>query len=295
MLKQTFVALAFCLAPIAFTQTTPDITVEHGVRMKTSDGVTLRADIYHPVGDGKYPVLLQRTPYDKNNTADFGRTAAARGYLVVVQDVRGRYTSEGEWYPFKHETDDGYDVAVWTQMAEQLGLQGLAIPEEHGGSGFGPVEQLVVLAEMGHCLVAVDNRTGGIVAWVSGADYFGRAGQVDLVRAHRSPGSALKPMIYALAFEDRTLHPESLVEDVPVRFKEWLPRNFDRGHMGTVTVRKALQQSLNVPAVLALERIGPPRFLATLRAAGASPVLAPGDNGASLGMALGNWMRTVRR
>src|SRR5476651_766498 len=137
-------------------------------------------------------------------------------------------------------------------------------------------------------LVAVDNRTGGVVAWVSGADYFGRAGQVDLVRAHRSPGSALKPMIYALAFEDRTLHPESLVEDVPVRFKEWLPRNFDRGHMGTVTVRKALQQSLNVPAVLALERIGPPRFLATLRAAGASPVLAPGDNGASLGMALGS-------
>lgn len=137
-------------------------------------------------------------------------------------------------------------------------------------------------------LVAVDNRTGSVVAWVSGSDYFGRAGQVDLVRAHRSPGSALKPMIYALAFDDRTLHPESLVEDVPVRFKAWLPRNFDHGHMGGVTVRRALQQSLNVPAVLTLERVGPQRFLATLRAAGASPILPRGESGDSLGMALGS-------
>lgn len=137
-------------------------------------------------------------------------------------------------------------------------------------------------------MVAVDNRTGGVVAWLGGGDFFGRAGQVDLVRAHRSPGSALKPMIYAMAFDDRTLHPESLVEDVPVRFKDWLPRNFDREHQGAVTVRRALQQSLNVPAVLALERVGPARFLATLRAAGATPVLPPGDPGNSLGMALGS-------
>jgi penicillin-binding protein 1C len=137
-------------------------------------------------------------------------------------------------------------------------------------------------------MVAIDNRTGGVVAWLGGGDFFGRAGQVDLVRAHRSPGSALKPLIYALAFDDRTLHPESLVEDVPVRFKDWLPRNFDRDHQGAVTVRRALQQSLNVPAVLALEKVGPARFLATLRAAGATPVLQPGDTGTSLGMALGS-------
>ena len=137
-------------------------------------------------------------------------------------------------------------------------------------------------------LVAIDNRTGGVVAWLGGGDFFGRAGQVDLVRAHRSPGSALKPMIYALAFDDRTLHPESLVEDVPVRFKDWLPRNFDRDHQGAVTVRRALQQSLNVPAVLALEKVGPQRFIATLRSAGASPGLPPGDDGASLGIALGS-------
>ncbi|HWF77885.1 MAG TPA: penicillin-binding protein 1C [Caulobacteraceae bacterium] len=137
-------------------------------------------------------------------------------------------------------------------------------------------------------MVVVDNRTRGVVAWLAGGDFFGRAGQVDLVRAHRSPGSALKPLIYALAFDDRTLHPESIVEDVPVRFKDWLPHNFDRGHQGVVTVRRALQQSLNIPAVLALERVGPARFLSTLHAAGANPILPPGDPGNSLGMALGS-------
>src|SRR6185369_1868261 len=95
-------------------------------------------------------------------------------------------------------------------------------------------------------------------------------------------------MIYALAFDDRILHPQSLVEDVLVRFKDWLPRNFDRDHQGAVTVRHALQQSLNVPAVLALEKVGPARFLSTLRAAGATPILPPGDPGNSLGIALGS-------
>ena len=137
-------------------------------------------------------------------------------------------------------------------------------------------------------IVALDNRTGATVAWHGGDDFFGRAGQVDLVRARRSPGSALKPLIYAMAFDDRSLHPETLVEDVPVRFRDWLPRNFDRDHQGSVTVRRALQQSLNVPAALALEKVGPQRFLATLRTAGARPGLPPGDDGNSLGVALGS-------
>lgn len=137
-------------------------------------------------------------------------------------------------------------------------------------------------------MVVLDNRTGGVVAWLGGDNFFGRAGQVDLVRARRSPGSALKPLIYAMAFDDRTLHPETLVEDVPVRFRDWLPRNFDRDHQGAVTVRRALQQSLNVPAVLALEKVGPQRFLSTLRTAGAAPGLPPGDAGNSLGIALGS-------
>jgi penicillin-binding protein 1C len=137
-------------------------------------------------------------------------------------------------------------------------------------------------------VVAIDNRTGSVVAWLGGSDFFGRAGQVDLVRSRRSPGSALKPLIYAMAFDDRVLHPESLIEDVPVRFRDWLPRNFDRDHVGAVTVRRALQQSLNVPAVLALEKVGPQRFVSTLRNAGVVPGLPPGEAGATLGVALGS-------
>ncbi len=75
---------------------------------------------------------------------------------------------------------------------------------------------------------------------------------------------------------------------MPLRFKDWLPRNFDREHQGAVTVRRALQQSLKVPAVLALENVGAARFLSTLRTAGATPILPPGDPGNSLGMELGS-------
>ena len=97
-------------------------------------------------------------------------------------------------------------------------------------------------------MVVLDNRTGGVVAWLGGDNFFGRAGQVDLVRARRSPGSALKPLIYAMAFDDRTLHPETVVEDVPVRFRDWLPRNFDRDHQGAVTA--VSYTHLTLPTIL---------------------------------------------
>jgi uncharacterized protein len=101
-----------CLSALA-QSAAPAVLVERNVAMKTRDGITLKADIYRPAADGSYPVLLTRTPYDKNNSSDFGRMGALRGYIVVVQDVRGRYTSEGEWYPFKHEIEDGYDTVEW--------------------------------------------------------------------------------------------------------------------------------------------------------------------------------------
>src|SRR5580658_9296878 len=109
MLKAVLCVSALALSPVLLAQP-PQIVVEHGVTMKTRDGVTLRADIYRPAGDGKFPTLLERTPYNKANVADFGSRAAAHGYLVVVQDVRGRYSSDGDWYTFKDETEDGYDT-----------------------------------------------------------------------------------------------------------------------------------------------------------------------------------------
>jgi penicillin-binding protein 1C len=118
-------------------------------------------------------------------------------------------------------------------------------------------------------VVVVQNRVHAVRAYLGSTDFFGPHGQIDLARAQRSPGSALKPFIYGLAFEDRAIHPASLIDDEPMRFGDYVPRNFDRQFQGTVSVREALRQSLNVPAVALLDRVGPVRFVGDLRAAGA--------------------------
>jgi penicillin-binding protein 1C len=141
---------------------------------------------------------------------------------------------------------------------------------------------------MSAAIVVVDNDTGAILARVASPDYFdqARAGQVDLTRALRSPGSALKPFIYGLGFEDGLVHPETLIEDRPIRYGDYAPENFDQTFQGTVTVRRALQQSLNVPAVAVLDAVGPNRLLARLGEAGASLQL-PKHEAAGLALGLG--------
>lgn len=128
-------------------------------------------------------------------------------------------------------------------------------------------------------MVMVDNGTGEVLARVSGADPLdaARAGAVDLTRAIRSPGSTLKPFIYGLAFEDGLAHPETLIEDRPARFGAYRPRNFDRDYQGTVSVKQALQLSLNVPAVVLLQAVGPQRLASRLDQAGFALSLPPGE------------------
>jgi penicillin-binding protein 1C len=137
-------------------------------------------------------------------------------------------------------------------------------------------------------IVAVDNDSGDVLARVGSPDYFDerRAGQVDMTRAVRSPGSTLKPFIYGLAFEDGFVHPESLIDDRPIRFGSYAPENFDMTFQGTVPVRKALQMSLNVPAVALLDRVGASRLSSRLKQAGATLVL-PKDEAPGLAMGLG--------
>ena len=115
-------------------------------------------------------------------------------------------------------------------------------------------------------ILAVDNATGEVLARVASSDYFDerRAGQVDMTEALRSPGSTLKPFIYGLAFEDGIAHPETLIEDRPVRYGAYAPENFDLTFQGTVTVRRALQMSLNVPAVALLDGVGASRLNARI-------------------------------
>jgi penicillin-binding protein 1C len=142
--------------------------------------------------------------------------------------------------------------------------------------------------EISVAIVAVDNESGDVLAHVGSPDYFDerRAGQVDMTRAVRSPGSTLKPFIYGLAFEDGFVHPESLIDDRPIRFGSYAPENFDMTFQGTVPVRKALQLSLNVPAIELLDRVGASRLSSRLKQAGANLVL-PKDEVPGLAMGLG--------
>ena len=95
-----------------------------------------------------------------------------------------------------------------------------------------------------------------------------------MTQALRSPGSTLKPFIYGLGFEDGLIHPETLIDDRPVRYGSYAPENFDLTFQGTVTVRRALQLSLNVPAIAVLDKVGVNRLSARLdpgrRGAGAA-------------------------
>jgi len=132
-----------------------EVTVERNVSAKMRDGVTLRADIYRPKADGKFPVLLVRTPYDKTNETNFGLKAAARGYVLIAQDVRGRFTSEGDWYTFKNESQDGYDTVEWAAaLPYSNGKVGM-----YGGSYVGATQFLAAIAKPPHLAGICPNVT----------------------------------------------------------------------------------------------------------------------------------------
>ena len=138
-------------------------------------------------------------------------------------------------------------------------------------------------------IVAVDNHTGEVIAYVGSGDFFSepREGQVDLPQAIRSPGSTLKPFIYGMAFEDLLLHPQTMIDDTPIRYGDYMPTNFDEDYHGRMTVREALQRSLNTPAVAVLDRLGPTRLATRLRQCGVTLQFPGLDPVAPLPLALG--------
>ncbi|MCH4550277.1 penicillin-binding protein 1C [Rhizobium changzhiense] len=135
-------------------------------------------------------------------------------------------------------------------------------------------------------MIMADAQTGAIVGEVGSADYFdaSRSGWIDMARVNRSPGSTLKPFIYGLAFEQGLVSQETIIEDRPADFFGYRPRNFDMSYQGDVTVREALQLSLNVPAVKLLDAVGPSRLMVRFRRAGVRPVLPPNE---TPGLAIG--------
>jgi penicillin-binding protein 1C len=137
-------------------------------------------------------------------------------------------------------------------------------------------------------MVLADARTGEILGEVGSANYFdaSRSGWIDMTKVSRSPGSTLKPFIYGLAMEQGLVAQETLIEDRPADFAGYRPRNFDMSYQGDVSVRQALQLSLNVPAVRLLDAVGPARLTARFRQAGVTPAL-PKDEPPGLAIGLG--------
>ncbi|MBC7205327.1 MAG: penicillin-binding protein 1C [Methyloversatilis sp.] len=127
--------------------------------------------------------------------------------------------------------------------------------------------------------LVIDTATLEVRAYAGSADFSdnARGAHVDMVRGVRSPGSALKPFLYAMALDDGLIHSESLLIDAPQAFGGYQPGNFQADFSGPVSVSEALQRSLNVPAVDLLDQIGPARFAARLAEGGIKPRIATGE------------------
>src|SRR5262245_7190321 len=135
------------------------VIVQTGVRVKMRDGVSLMTDVYRPGSAGKFPVLMTRTPYNRKDAAT-GNYLASHGYVVVQQDTRGRYDSEGEFYPFKYEMNDGYDTIEWAAgLPYADGRVGM-----YGGSYVGATQMLAAASNPPHLV--------GIFPYVTAAEYY---------------------------------------------------------------------------------------------------------------------------
>jgi penicillin-binding protein 1C len=136
-------------------------------------------------------------------------------------------------------------------------------------------------------IVVVENRTRNVLAYLGGVNYWGPSGQIDLAQRSRSPGSALKPFIYGIAFDNLILHPASMMTDAPTMFGDYAPKDFEGTFQGAVSAREALRMSLNIPAVMVLDRVGPLAFTTTLETGGAKLDFPAGGAAPSLPVALG--------
>jgi len=116
MLRHLAIVIAACAS--ARGQSAYDFTVAKGVMIPMRDGVRLRTDIYFPARNGvavagKFPVIVERTPYGSFNAEAWAAYFVPRGYIAIGQNVRGRHGSEGRWFPLRDDVQDGYDTAKW--------------------------------------------------------------------------------------------------------------------------------------------------------------------------------------
>ncbi len=219
------------------------ITVEFDVPAKMRDGVVLRANVYRPEGEGRWPVLLTRLPYGKDFPSGTSvmdpAQVARRGYVVIVQDTRGRMTSEGAWEPFIHEALDGYDTIEWAaQLPYSNGKVGM-----YGASYYGftqwsaavlqppALKAMVPFITWNDPLNGVVFR-GGAMELGSAASWNLMMGLDVLMKRHRGNPQALGRSIYMLAKEMDALGSQGywslpLKEYAPFKRHDIAPTVFD--------------------------------------------------------------------
>ncbi|TGQ42582.1 MULTISPECIES: penicillin-binding protein 1C [unclassified Mesorhizobium] len=215
-----------------------------------------------------------------------GEREAARAALDDVSSLRRTLPAFAAHaaYAMLPKAVPGQPLRLTIRKSVQEGLEQVA---KDAAAKLGP--------RLSVAMVLADARTGDILGEVGSADFFdaSRSGWIDMTRVVRSPGSTLKPFIYGLAFEQGLVAQETLIEDSPADFSGYRPKNFDMGYQGDVSIRQALQLSLNVPAIRVLDAVGPARLTARFRRAGVMPVL-PVNEAPGLAIGLGGVGVTLR-
>jgi penicillin-binding protein 1C len=239
---------------------------------------------------------------DRHPAAARAARAAVLAKMVRLHLIDPRAQAEANAEPLPHRV--AFPVLAWHAAGElaraapagqasvvstldgdlQRRLEGLAARTARAQ---GPGTQVAILA--------IEIRSRAVRAAVGSAGLDLPGGWIDMTRALRSPGSALKPLIYGLAFDDGLATPDTQIDDTPRRFADYQPEDFDRVFHGPVTVREALIYSLNVPAVTLLDRIGAPAFETRIEATGARMVRPKAPfRDAGLALALGGEGITLR-
>ena len=242
-------------------------------------------------------VAIPQAPEARRPDRHPGRAATARGRVLdralrdgLISEEEARQTA-GELVPearrpvpmlAPHLADRALALAPGLprhQLTLDAGLQAaLETLAAEAVAGKGDQLQIAILA--------ADHRSGEILASVGSAGFLAdrRQGFVDMTQALRSPGSTLKPLVYALAFDEGLAHPETLIDDRPVQFGTYAPQNFDKIWRGTIRLREALQLSLNIPVVLLTEALGPAKLIAAMERAGMHPALKGDEPGLAISL-----------
>ena len=218
------------------------VTVETAVKVPMRDGVTLVADVYRPQAEGRFPVLLQRTPYNRSAPTT-GVVLASHGYVVVLQDTRGRFGSEGEFYPFRNEASDGYDTVEWAAALPYAnGRVGM-----FGGSYVGATQMLAAMAKPPH-LVAIQPyvtasdyyegwtyQGGALMQWFASSWSSGLA--VDTLRRKAADLSKPRDWVEATPVDAYRLLELPPVAELAPYFRDWLQHETSDDYWRAVRVK----------------------------------------------------------